>query len=297
MAIPLLLSGLWLWWPSNIAQLKARLQVKRGTSLKRRLYDLHNVLGIYLYSVLFVTTLTGTMLVYQHIQADGGLVGYLQHEQEQTASGVANQRGNEQARRSNTPGTGAGRNAADGSARGGATSTGSAQRGGQSGTGSSSAASGGPAGNQRGGNEAPKVRVQEKRFSEDEILAATRALRPERELTRIQLPRAVDEAVQATFALPIGLSTTESVYLDPYTGNLVQAQASDAPTRSPVRQLTRAFHLGEFGGVASKLIYTVAGLIPLGLFITGVMMWWGKQSKKRSARARKQSADAELLAV
>ena len=71
LGIPLLLSGLWLWWPKNIRQLRARLTVKSGAPIHRRLYDLHNVLGIYLYGVLLVTTVTGALLVKNHLQRDG----------------------------------------------------------------------------------------------------------------------------------------------------------------------------------------------------------------------------------
>lgn len=71
LGIPLLLSGLWLWWPKNVKQLRARLTVKSGAPLHRRLYDLHNVLGIYLYGVLLITTVTGALLVKNHLQRDG----------------------------------------------------------------------------------------------------------------------------------------------------------------------------------------------------------------------------------
>lgn len=62
-AVFLLVSGLWLWWPRNRKQLRLRLRVERGRSLARTLGDLHNVMGIYLYAVLFVTTLTTVHLV------------------------------------------------------------------------------------------------------------------------------------------------------------------------------------------------------------------------------------------
>jgi uncharacterized iron-regulated membrane protein len=267
LAVPLLLSGLWLWWPSNMAQFKARVQVKRGASLKRRLYDLHNVMGIYLYSVLFVTTVTGAMLVYQHVQADGGLAGYLQHEQEQQSAASRNQ----------NPATGRGTEP-----RGASQQAGPEPRAGQ------------PRTQQP---QVPAVPVGARRLTEDELLAAARQLRPNYELTRIQIPRVNNEAAQATFALPTGLTTSENVYLDPYTGRVVEVRTTEGATRSPVRQLTRALHLGEFGGVSTKLIYTITGLIPLGLFITGVMMWWRKKRTKSQIRARRAAVNEAQIPV
>lgn len=55
----LLISGLWLWWPKTRGQLRVRLKVAKGTSLKRRMHDLHNVFGIYSLPLLLVVVLTG----------------------------------------------------------------------------------------------------------------------------------------------------------------------------------------------------------------------------------------------
>jgi len=60
----MLISGLWLWWPSNLKQLKLRLWIKSRGSLKRLLYDLHNMMGIYLFGLLFLITLTGVLICY-----------------------------------------------------------------------------------------------------------------------------------------------------------------------------------------------------------------------------------------
>lgn len=60
----LLISGAWLWWPSNLKQFQLRMWIKSGASLKRRLYDLHNMMGVYLFGLLFVITLTGVIICY-----------------------------------------------------------------------------------------------------------------------------------------------------------------------------------------------------------------------------------------
>lgn len=60
----MLISGAWLWWPSNLAQLRQRTLLKSGINLRRTLYDLHNMSGVYLFGVLFLITLTGVIIDY-----------------------------------------------------------------------------------------------------------------------------------------------------------------------------------------------------------------------------------------
>lgn len=63
----LLLTGVWLWWPTarNLAtQLRLRLTVQRGASYRRLIHDLHNVLGIYPLVILLLPVLTAPVLAY-----------------------------------------------------------------------------------------------------------------------------------------------------------------------------------------------------------------------------------------
>lgn len=61
-----LLSGLWLWWPSLRrfgSDLKQRLSIKRGASTRRLIHDLHNVFGIYSLALLLLLFSTGAALL------------------------------------------------------------------------------------------------------------------------------------------------------------------------------------------------------------------------------------------
>ena len=60
----LLLTGVYLWWPRTWKQLPMRLKVARGISLKRTLFDLHNLFGIYTLPVLLLVTLTGSAFLF-----------------------------------------------------------------------------------------------------------------------------------------------------------------------------------------------------------------------------------------
>ena len=286
LAVPLVLSGLWLWWPKNVAQLRARLQVKRGTSLKRKLYDLHNVMGIYLYGILFVTTLTGAMLVTQHIAADGGIRAFLSEE---TPAPTANARGGES--RGENRGRGDRGEARGGAGRAAGNARGEGERSGANRPVENRAAdhqtqtTNARGAEQRGGrgeSEAPEVVVSGTRLSNEKILEIARGVRPQWELTRLQLPAQPNQAVAATFQKPSGFTNSETVYLDPYRGQIVTSAARDESFN--VRSWTRLLHLGEFGGVLSKLLYTLTGLMPLGLFVTGVWMWANKKFRKRTPK-------------
>ena len=247
LAIPLLLSGLWLWWPKNGAQLKARLTLKRGASLKRRLYDLHNVAGIYLYVVLFVTTLTGAILAASHITEEG-IGAYL--------------KGQPREKPENSPDKNRGANA-------NGTNAGGAKRG---------------AGGEKSARLAePSAAPGAKRLSMDEIVALARGARPGYELTRLQFPLKAGQPVQASYARASGFSTNESASLDPYTGQI--RENAEAETRGPVMLLSRALHFGEFGGIFSRLLYSLAGLMPIGLFGTGFLLWW--QRKRKGLQTKK----------
>jgi uncharacterized iron-regulated membrane protein len=60
----MLISGIWLWWPSNLKQFKQRITWKRGVNLRRSLYDLHNMMGVYMFPLLMLIAFTGLVICY-----------------------------------------------------------------------------------------------------------------------------------------------------------------------------------------------------------------------------------------
>ena len=267
MGIPLLLSGLWLWWPKNGKQLRARLTVKRGTPIHRRLYDLHNVMGIYLYSVLLVTTVTGALLVKNHLQRDG-LAQVMQ-----------------ELREGETPQAPAGRGAGGRgeSARSGGEAN--ANRGGERGenarSGAANVTTNRGTEQARGGEGAPKVVPNGPRLSNDELLDRARVAAAGIAISRVSLPQTPDAPFAANYAVGTGFATGRTLYLNPYNGEVL-------PSKMPVveaNNVIRGLHLGDFGGVFVKIIYTLTGLMPLGLFVTGFWLWARKKFKKRARLA------------
>jgi uncharacterized iron-regulated membrane protein len=239
LAIPLVLSGLWLWWPTQLKHLKTHLSIKRGVSLKRTLYDLHNMMGIYLYPFLLLTTVTGAMLVQQHVSADGGVVAFLQEENTPPRE---KSRAEPDKPKDKKP--------------------------------------------EEKKSETPRVTPQGERLQDGELLESARKVRPQFELARLELPQRPDQPLQLTFSKPTGLNLNETVLLNPYSGEEISNAAKEPETRSPLRQWTKVLHLGEYGGVITKTIYTVTGLMPLGLFLTGFLLW----ARKKRAKMKKAAA-------
>jgi uncharacterized iron-regulated membrane protein len=54
-----------------------------------------------------------------------------------------------------------------------------------------------------------------------------------------------------------------------------------------LRWLTR-LHFGRFGGWPIKALWTVLGLIPLALFITGSVMWWNRVLRPRLQKTKEE---------
>jgi uncharacterized iron-regulated membrane protein len=61
----MLISGIILWWPRNKAATKQRFSVKWKSSVKRRNYDLHNVLGFYMSWIGIIIAITGLVWGFQ----------------------------------------------------------------------------------------------------------------------------------------------------------------------------------------------------------------------------------------
>jgi uncharacterized iron-regulated membrane protein len=73
------------------------------------------------------------------------------------------------------------------------------------------------------------------------------------------------------------------VYLDQYTGEVVQIQDGLRPTRAQAFfNSFEPLHFGTFGGLPTRILYVFVGLAPLILFVTGIVMWWYRYRAKPS---------------
>lgn len=232
-ALFLLATGAWLWWPSNWKQFKQRISIKRGTTLRRTLYDWHNVLGIYLFGLLFLLTLTGVVLVWNG-QTDKSLTKWVDAR---TSARKPKVQGSETV----------------------------------------------------SGGQMPNIVPRGQMLGVDELVTRARAAVPGATLLFISLPSQADLPFQTAFD-PIGFNNG-LVLFDPYSGERLAANGDTFSTGEKTLKAVGDLHYGWFGGAWSKFFYSLSGLLPLGLYLTGLLMWWKRlQSQKQSAKRRAERA-------
>ena len=65
------------------------------------------------------------------------------------------------------------------------------------------------------------------------------------------------------------------VHVDAFAGTLVRVDRH--AERTPAQRFLRAMfplHVGTFGGLVTRILWAVLGLVPAALFITGALLWW-----------------------
>ncbi|KAA0992159.1 PepSY-associated TM helix domain-containing protein [Dyadobacter aurulentus] len=66
-----------------------------------------------------------------------------------------------------------------------------------------------------------------------------------------------------------------SVRIDQYTGELVEIdRLGEKPLGDRIQATFFPLHVGNFGGVAIKILYVIVGLAPGLLAVTGFLLWW-----------------------
>ena len=102
--------------------------------------------------------------------------------------------------------------------------------------------------------------------------------------------------------LPLEISR-DLVYFHPSTGEILGTESS-ARWSWGDKLLMWAYtaHFGDFGGLTTKLIWCILGVVPAGLAVTGYLMWWNRVLKKkwavltrRSRETRKQWNPSRVL--
>ena len=118
----------------------------------------------------------------------------------------------------------------------------------------------------------------------DEAIATANTALPEGEVNWIGLPRKSDEDISVRKKLPSDwrLTGSDYVHLDQYTGAvlLVERHAE----RSRGERFMRAMfplHVGTFGGLFTRILWAGLGLVPVLLFVSGLLMWWNRVVRPR----------------
>jgi uncharacterized iron-regulated membrane protein len=223
-ALFMLLSGIWLWWPATVNQLRMRLTLKRGQSIRRTLYDLHNMMGIYLFGLLFITTLTAVIWVADSA-TEGGVVKAIDKQKPKREA-------------------------------------------------------------------PPEVTPQGTVLNVDLLVEKVGLALPEARINFISLPQKPNQPFVAQFFRSSnGLLSEGQIALDPYSGNVFKiVRESEKSTGQKTMTVVEDLHRGVYAGIWSKILYLLTGLMPLGLFITGLWMWFNKKRSEWKRRSKRGPA-------
>ena len=116
---------------------------------------------------------------------------------------------------------------------------------------------------------------------------------PEAKPAWIEIPGPGEGAFRLRFQQPGDPSRRfphSFVWVDQYRGEVVGRHDSRSfPTLSVLEAWLHPLHDGSAGGLALRLAVLLAGLFPLGLFITGLLRWRSrfKPDRRTSPRSRR----------
>ncbi len=114
-------------------------------------------------------------------------------------------------------------------------------------------------------------------------VAAARAHLPEARLAWVETPRGRTGTYRIRFQQPEDPSIRfphSFVWVDQYSGEVVAAVDSrNASAATTISNWLHPFHDGSVGGMTTRVISFVVGLLPLVLFITGFRRWRVRQSR------------------
>ena len=82
-------------------------------------------------------------------------------------------------------------------------------------------------------------------------------------------------------------------YLHPLDDN----KPNETRVGDTVLQWLSRLHFGRFGGWPIKALWTVLGLVPLLLFITGAIMWWNRVLRPRLQKVREDELAVNEVGV
>ncbi|WP_298713868.1 PepSY domain-containing protein [Chitinophaga sp.] len=128
------------------------------------------------------------------------------------------------------------------------------------------------------------------RFSEADAAKKGYALFPEGKLIGMAVPRDTAGVYRLDMRTE-GASRTGNrvmLQLDQYSGKVLLNSEENFPNsgNSYLSWLT-PLHYGTFGGMPTRILALLGGLIPLALYVTGFIIWWPRMRKNKSPKAPK----------
>lgn len=130
----------------------------------------------------------------------------------------------------------------------------------------------------------------------DAVMAAATAAFPDLELTSVGFPSGANRAltVQGRVGNPLLRERANMVFLNPETLEVLKVRrAKDIGAVAYINEMADPLHFGYFGGLTTKLIWCVFGLMMTGLSLSGVWLTWKRL--KTTAPSNAQFATLPVL--
>ena len=131
---------------------------------------------------------------------------------------------------------------------------------------------------------APTLAKRKSLLPLDEYVRAATAALPGGVVKELRLPARGSNPVSLTIRLSTDLRRKGSniVLLDPASAKVISVErASAAPLSVKFVELANAIHKTELGGLPVQLAWSLLGLAPALLFVSGLAIWWRRRSVRR----------------
>jgi uncharacterized iron-regulated membrane protein len=110
----------------------------------------------------------------------------------------------------------------------------------------------------------------------DELLQKAQATLPDAKMFKVFPAKKPEDTFSVWMKFPQEneFNKTPFLYFDQYTGELLRIDNSkQASLANRILNAQYVLHVGHYGGIVTKILYSLIGIFPLGLFVTGVIIW------------------------
>ncbi|AJY74815.1 PepSY-associated TM helix domain-containing protein [Paenibacillus beijingensis] len=144
---------------------------------------------------------------------------------------------------------------------------------------------------------AERLAVQQRaegRMPVDELVKLAEQTTPNSKATLIILPtkpeKNIDIRLTRSYDPGAGHTGNVKVWMDPYNGKVLEKWD---PRENNLLYQTWVFplHIGAYGGIFTKVLYSIVGMLPPVLMFTGIYIWLYKKRKKKKTQV---SANPEV---
>jgi uncharacterized iron-regulated membrane protein len=138
---------------------------------------------------------------------------------------------------------------------------------------------------------APKIKGEALKSLDQYLQAGTSAM-PDGVATEMRLPEPGKGPIELRLYRAGDLAPAGNrVYLNPSSAAVLTVdRVADRPLGARFLASLSPIHYGEFGGIPIKALWSLVALMPLLLFVTGVITWWRRGKKKPLVKAERETA-------